>query len=145
VSTETPSEGAAVSVQRDGAIVVARYQGLQAVTGYTGYGRWATLGDGTVTAGVVLYDADFDRTASANRRTLRVHELGHALGYSHVMARPSVMNSSPSAGPNDFDRDAARIAFQRAPGSKSPDVDPDSFVVNVLTAQGDARWGPAIP
>jgi hypothetical protein len=145
VSKEAPAAGATVSVQRDGSIVVARYQGLTAATGYAGFGRWATLADGTVTAGIVLYDADFDRSANPNRRTLHVHELGHALGYSHVQARVSVMNAVPIQGPMDFDRDAARIAFERMPGSRSPDVDPSSFVAGASVAMHPAVWSPAIP
>jgi len=145
VSKEAPAAGAAISVQRDGAIIVARYLGLTAATGYAGFGRWATLADGTVTAGIVLYDADFDRSSNSNRRTLHVHELGHALGYNHVQARVSVMNAVPIQGPMDFDRDAARIAFERMPGNRSPDVDPQSFVAGAGMSTRSASWGPAIP
>jgi hypothetical protein len=145
VTTDRSPAGASVNVQRPGSIVAARYQGLTAATGYAGYGRWATLGDGSVTAGIAQYDADVDRAGHSSPPVLRIHELGHALGYSHVFARASLMNPSPSLGPNDFDLQAARVAFQRAPGSRSPDIDPDSALTNALRSLGPARWGPPIP
>jgi hypothetical protein len=40
------------------------------------------------------------------------------------------MNSQARTEPNDFDRDAARIAFQRPPGNRTPDVDPTSASIN---------------
>src|SRR5205085_679971 len=127
-ATETPAAGTNVAIQRDGLIVVARYHGLTAATGYAGFGRWATTNDGTVTAGTIFYDATVDRSAAASvRRALHIHEMGHALGYSHVTNRVSVMNPSPSVDPTDFDKDATRIAFQRPPGSISPDIDPTTF------------------
>ncbi len=152
-ATETPAVDSNVSVLRDGLIVVARYQGLTAATGYAGFGRWATTSDGVVTAGIIFYDAGVDRSAAASvRRALHVHEMGHALGYSHVTNRQSVMNPSPAVDPNDFDKDATRIAFQRPPGSISPDIDPATFVA---TSSGALRalartpepgtWGPPIP
>jgi hypothetical protein len=148
VTIDRPVAGASVSVQRGGAIVVGRYEGLTTATGYAGYGRWASLSDGTVTAGIAQYDADIDRATHTSPPILRVHEMGHALGYSHVFARSSVMNAAPSPGPNDFDLQAARLAFQRAPGSRSPDVDPDSGLssaMRAVTSPGAAKWGPPIP
>ena len=90
-----------------------------------GYGQWAEMPDGTVTAGAMYLDRDFDRNDS-RRRLLRIHELGHALGYLHVTSRTSMMN--PAIGPelNDFDRAGAMIAFQRPVGNRAPDVDPGS-------------------
>lgn len=118
---------------RTGEIVVARFVGLQAATGFWGYGRWASDGAGTIRAGIIMLDADFDSSGSVYRRSLRVHELGHALGYNHVNARESVMNSSARTEPNDFDRNGARIAFLRPPGNRAPDSDPDQFTINIRT------------
>ena len=78
-----------------------------------GFGGRRTRKDGTISAGAILLDSEFDRT-SAKRRLLRTHELGHALGYNHVHARASIMNPQIGAEPNEFDRAAATIAF-RAP------------------------------
>jgi predicted Zn-dependent protease len=47
------------------------------------------------------------------RRLLRIHELGHALGYNHVKSRRSIMNPTLGSEPTDFDRRAAMVAFRR--------------------------------
>ena len=92
--------------------------------------------------GIVMLDRDFERRATPSRRALRSHELGHALGYAHVSGRESVMNASGSTEPTPFDRDATRIAFQRKPGSRSPDVDPDPG--RSVQRTGPPRWSEAL-
>jgi hypothetical protein len=139
VSRQTAAQGARVNLLNDDVITVSRVVGLTAATGFWGYGRWRFQNDGRVVAGIVMLDRDFDRSGSSFVRSLRSHELGHALGYNHVTARTSVMNSQARTEPNDFDRDAARIAFQRPPGNRSPDVDPSSASINrVITATWSA-------
>ena len=128
--SETAPPGSRVRVSRPGRIVVARYAGLQAATGFWGYGRWQTSG-GEVVAGIVMLDLGFDTSGSVFRRSLRAHELGHALGYNHVTLRESVMNSSARIEPNPFDRAAMKLAFQRPPLNRSPDIDPDPFTANL--------------
>jgi hypothetical protein len=123
---------------------VARYVGLTQATGFWGYSRWFVRGDGTITSGESMLDRDFEQSSSPYRRSLRAHELGHALGYNHVTVRPSVMNSAARLEPNDFDRDASRIAFQRPPGNHSPDVDPNTFSTNRLRTSAGS-WAPAVP
>jgi predicted Zn-dependent protease len=127
---ETAPSESRVRVSRPGRIVVARYAGLQAATGFWGYGRWQTSG-GEVVAGIVMLDLGFDTSGSLFRRSLRAHELGHALGYNHVTRRESVMNSSARIEPNPFDRTAMKLAFQRPPLNRSPDIDPDPFTANL--------------
>ena len=73
-------------------------------------------------------DRDFDRDDN-RRRLLRIHELGHALGYQHVESRSSIMNPSIGPEPTEFDRAGAVIAFSRPVGNRSPDVDPSSTVL----------------
>ncbi len=127
VTTELPAAGSRVTILRTGAIVVVRSRGLSAATGYWGMGQWATTGSGEVVAGYVLLDADFDGSACEYpqfRRSLRIHELGHALGYGHVTLHPSVMNSNARLEPTAWDLQAVHIAFQRPPGSTAPDNDP---------------------
>jgi hypothetical protein len=128
---EQAAPGERVSVLRTGYIHVARYEGLQAATGYWGYARWGITGTGEVQSGVIMLDRAFDTSGSSYRRSLRIHELGHALGYNHVTVRNSVMNSDATTEPNNFDRDAARFAFLRPPLNRSPDIDPDPFSVNM--------------
>lgn len=123
VEVERPAEGARVSVLRPGSIVVGRYNGIVTLAQTIGFGQWAEQADGTVTGGAMFLDRDFDRR-DGRRRLLRIHELGHALGYTHVTARTSIMNPAIGPEPTEFDRLAAIIAFQRPPGNRAPDTDP---------------------
>jgi hypothetical protein len=125
VDIERPAGGTQVNVGRNNRIVVGRYSGIVSLARTIGYGQWAEMPDGTVTAGAMFLDRDFDRNDS-RRRLLRIHELGHALGYLHVTSRTSVMNPAIGPEPNDFDRAGAIIAFQRPVGNRAPDVDPGS-------------------
>ena len=111
VGREVVAAGSTVSVSRPDQIVTARFTGLQRSANTLGFGGRRARKDGTITAGAILLDSDFDRT-SARRRLLRTHELGHALGYNHVHSRTSIMNPRIGVEPNDFDRAAALIAFR---------------------------------
>jgi hypothetical protein len=136
---ETAAEGASVHVSRTGLIVVARYDGLTAATGYWGYTRWAWNGAGELQAAILMLDRGFDTSNSVFRRSLHAHEFGHALGYNHVTLRTSVMNSDARTEPTAFDRDGATLAFERPPLNKTPDIDPDPFTINVMRA-GPLVW-----
>jgi hypothetical protein len=125
VDVERPASGTRVSTRRDGTIVVGRYNGVVTFAQTIGFGQWSVESDGSVSAGAMYLDRDFDRN-DPRRRLLRIHELGHALGYQHVTSRPSVMNPSIGAEPSDFERVGGVIAFQRQPGNRSPDTDPGS-------------------
>jgi hypothetical protein len=141
VEVERLSAGARVPVLRQGKIVVGRYNGIATDAGRVGYGRWFEMSDGSVAGGAIFLDPRFDRTDS-RRRLLRIHELGHALGYNHVTKRPSVMNAMIGTEPTDFDRAAAVIAFQRPVGNHSPDTDPDGL--RAMSVSGAAGWSEAI-
>lgn len=141
---ETASVGERVVVSRTGDIVVAEYSGLSAVTGGAGWGRWALDSHGAVVGGIIMLDRGFETSQTPFRRSLRTHELGHALGYSHVTTRASFMNSSASVEPLAFDRDATKIAFQRQPGSRSPDIDPSGYTANAA-ARGPIVWAAGLP
>lgn len=139
VTVESPAAGTSVNFfSREGSIVVARFKGLSQRTGYWGYGRWGSRGD-VVGAGAIMLDRDFDAAGTQYGRSLRVHELGHALGYSHVTGRQSFMNQSATVEPTDFDRNAARVAFARPPGNQSPDRDPAASAVGTRAA-GPLTW-----
>lgn len=134
VTFESPAPGTRVNVMRQGVILVARSRGLTDGSGYWGYGRWALDGSYAVVGGNVMIDADFDGASGRfpqYRRSLRMHELGHALGYNHVAPDcPSVMNSAARLEPNAWDLQAVHIAFQRPTGNTAPDSDPTTFSLN---------------
>lgn len=145
VDVERPSSGDRALVARDGKIVVGRYKGITSMDGTIGLGTWAEDPNGVVTAGVMFLDRDFDQNDD-RRRLLRIHELGHALGYLHVTSRTSIMNPSIGPEPTDFDRQGSIIAFQRAPGNLSPDTDPGSASASGFggSSVGPSRWAPPI-
>jgi Carboxypeptidase regulatory-like domain len=141
---ETAAANDRVSVQRPGFIVIARYEGLTAATGFWGYTRWAWNGAGELQGAVLMLDGDFDSSTSPYLRSLRAHELGHALGYQHVTGRDSLMNANARLEPNAFDRGSAKLAFSRPPLNRAPDIDPDPFTNN-LRALTPLFWSVGMP
>lgn len=140
VRVDLANESASVRVSTPNAIHVARYEGLTTGTGYWGYTRWSWNGLGEMQAGIVMLDRNFETSGSPYRRSLRAHELGHALGYQHVTSRDSVMQSHARTEPTGFDRDGARIAFLRPPRNRTPDTDPDTFVGNLRALAAQIFW-----
>lgn len=110
VRQETVAAGEVVNVMRPGQIVVARYNGVRDQLATIGFGGRSSR-ESTIRAGSIILDSDFDRTGDT-RHLLRMHELGHALGYNHVQSRASIMNPQIGSEVTSFDRSAARIAFQ---------------------------------
>jgi len=141
-SSETANAGDSVTMTRTGDIYVAHFKGL-AASGASGRGSWSTDSRSAVRGGYVMLDRDLD-ISSAQRRSIRAHELGHALGYNHVSARESVMNTTSTVEPNGWDRDSAKVAFLREPGNRSPDNDPTWVAANPVA--GDRIvWSPPVP
>ena len=132
IRIEQAAAGTMVTVPQTGAIVVARYRALRGPSGdrIGGLGTTNIDAAGVIHGGVVKIDRDSELGSPASARRLRVHELGHALGLSHVTARASFMAPSNGGLPNDADVEACRVAARRPPGSRSPDVDPANFVLN---------------
>jgi hypothetical protein len=143
IRRQTSIEGSPVNLVNTGSITVVRMTGLTAATGFWGYGRYLVDDNGVVMGGIVMIDVDFDRSGNASRHSLRTHELGHALGLSHVTSRTSVMNPAANVDPTAWDLAAARIAFERLPGNRSPDTDPTPISLNFAASTG-ARWTSAI-
>jgi hypothetical protein len=110
VRYEQAVPGRAVRVVRTGEIVAGRFRGVREALEAVGYGGRTARADGTITSGTVMLDEDYDRD-DERHRLLRIHELGHALGYNHVASERSVMNPTIGAEPTPFDRRVARIAF----------------------------------
>jgi hypothetical protein len=110
IRQENAAAGESVNVMRRGQIVVGRFKGVRDQLATIGFGGRSSTGD-TIRGGSIMLDDEFDR-ASGDRRLLRMHELGHALGYNHVQSQVSIMN--PRIGPalTEFDRAAVRVAFQ---------------------------------
>jgi len=139
VGVERPADGERVTVWRPGTIVVGRYSGVVSTAGTIGFGQWAEEADGSISGGATFLDREFDRVDS-RRRLLRIHELGHALGYLHVTLRPSIMSPAIGPEPTEFDRAGAIIAFQRSPGNRTPDIDPSTTPSFSSGPTGSARW-----
>lgn len=137
IGTRMADAGATVTPRQSRTIVVMRGAGLRAKPeGFWGYACWSTTADGEVTAGFIILDNDFDRNPSPFHRSLRMHELGHTLGCQHVAtSRLSVMNANARTEPNDFDRQAARIATLRPTGNRTPDVDPAAHTAASLASR----------
>jgi hypothetical protein len=122
VRFETPGAGTSVHVARDGEIVVGRFRGVRASLNAVGYGGRTARADGTITSGTVMLDEEYDGHDPL-RNLLRMHELGHALGFNHVESQRSIMNAVLGAEPTDFDRKVARIAFSHlTPDRTGPDL-----------------------
>jgi hypothetical protein len=112
----------------EGTIVVAATRGLGA------NGRASAFAGnqpGVLVRGIIWVTADNLSLCGSTAARVYPHELGHALGYQHVMLEPSVMSGiQPSNGLTAFDRDALRIIYQRPPGNHVPDIDPPTYVIN---------------
>lgn len=128
----TSASGSSVTMLTSGRITVGRFAGLTAATGAVGFSRWQYQTDGTIVSGIIMLDRDADRGAASVVRVVRTHELGHTMGYNHVTSRTSVMNPIAVIEPNAADLTAAKVAFLRPPGNKSPDTDPSGFSTNSL-------------
>jgi hypothetical protein len=138
VEVERPVAGAQVNTLRPGQIVMGRYTGIVTFAKTIGYGLWSEQPDGTVVGGAMYLDRDFDRD-DGRRRLLRIHELGHALGYQHVESRTSIMNPAIGPEPTESDRGGAILAFERPVGNKSPDIDPPTSAA-LPVSTGEGRW-----
>ena len=150
VEIERPAAGVRVDTLRPGVVVVGRYRGVQNIGNTIGMARWSNDHDtAEVTGGAIYLDSDFDRTSDA-RRLVRIHELGHTLGYLHVTSRVSIMNPAVGPSPSQFDRDASIIAFHRMPGNQSPDDDVAAAGprapggVYGVRGLGKAVWAPTV-
>jgi hypothetical protein len=69
------------------------------------------------------------------------HELAHSLGYNHPLGAsavplPSIMRHGHGEGPELDDQLHGAILYRRAPGSRSPDSDPQEFVINAVRDPG---------
>jgi hypothetical protein len=137
VTLERPAAGDRVNTLRAGQIVVGRYNGIMNLAKTIGYGLWSEQANGSIGGGAMYLDRNFDKDDN-RRRLLRIHELGHALGYQHVQSSTSIMNPSIGPEPTEFDRTGALIAFARPVGNKSPDIDPTSAVLS--SSVGGGRW-----
>jgi hypothetical protein len=139
IRVEQAAAGTMVTVPQAGAIVVARYRSLHGPSGdrVGGLGKTNTDAAGVIHGGMIMLDRDSEVTQPAFARRLRVHELGHALGTSHVTSRVSFMNTANGGLPNEADQEAFRVAARRPPGNRSPDVDRADFTLNAAVQPGN--------
>jgi hypothetical protein len=121
VRFESPARNSRVRVVRDGAIVVGRFRGVRDSLQAVGYGGRTARANGTITSGTVMLDEDYDQS-SQSPRLLRMHELGHALGFNHVDSMRSIMNPTIGTEPTEFDRRVGRIAFRHVDPDRHPSI-----------------------
>jgi hypothetical protein len=107
VHRQTVMAGSTARIVRSGQIVVGRYEGIRALRQTIGYGGRVPARGNDISSAAVLLDNEYDRSSN-QRRLLRIHELGHALGYDHVDSQPSIMNARIGTQPTEFDRQMAR-------------------------------------
>lgn len=136
IRVEQAAAGTMVPVAQTGAIVVARYRALRGPSGdrIGGLGTTNIDAAGVIRGGILKVDRESELNSPSTTRRLRVHELGHTMGLSHVTSRASFMNTPTTTLPNDADIEASRVAARRSPGNRSPDVDPADFILNPVAS-----------
>jgi hypothetical protein len=102
--------GTHVAILRPGSIVVGRFADVHATKRAIGFGGRRIRADGFIASAVLILDREYDERG-ALRHLLRVHELGHALGYHHVASRVSIMNERIGPEPTGIDREIARMTY----------------------------------
>lgn len=112
VHRQTIAAGSTARIVRSGQIIVGRYEGIRALRQTIGFGGRVPARGNDISSAAVLLDSQYDRSSS-QRRLLRIHELGHALGYDHVDSQPSIMNARIGTAPTEFDRQMARVWSSR--------------------------------
>ena len=112
VSAQTTAPGAEVSSVNLGAITVVRY--ARGAGECRGFGQIAPNSENVVVAGRIGLEV----CTTSLGPSVAAHELGHALGFGHVTAAASVMTATVTVDVTEFDRQAAAIAYQRAPGNR---------------------------
>ncbi|MBI4888069.1 MAG: hypothetical protein HY824_13320 [Acidobacteria bacterium] len=130
IGRSTTAAGTPIEMDRPGTITVVRYRGLDTLCrGYTFF-LYDTVSLEASNARLFMQTCTDAPTSAAPMSAVVAHELGHALGYGHVSLLPSVMAATVTSDVTEFDRQAAAIVFQRPPGNRAPDADPDTFTVN---------------
>lgn len=102
---------------------------------YCGQAGWKYRGSGQIVTASV--DLTLDKCGCGSQRispNTISHEIGHAMGFWHAkgryVMRPQMVDPCDSferAVITEAEAFHARIAYNRPPGNKDPDVDPDSF------------------
>ncbi len=137
ITKQSAAANTSVLMLNPGVISVGYMVGLGAAAGdgdAIGFARWLVGTDGSVTGGMLMLDISFARTNVGQSQVsiVRMHELGHTLGYNHVTLEPSVMDPIVTFLPTVWDMTATKLGFQRPLLSRTPDVDPTGASTNAL-------------
>ncbi len=95
--------------------------------------RWIYRNTSNYYSGFIVINKSTHKT----ERGVYSHELAHSLGYSHPLGGdrvpiPSIMRYGHGNDPYPSDVLHGSILYRRPPGSRSPDEDPEDFVLNGL-------------
>jgi len=107
------------------------------------WGFWRYNNGGSMTGGHIHINIDH-----RSQRGVYSHELAHTLGFDHPQGldrvpKSSIMRQGHGDEPTRFDVLHARILYGRPANSRTPDVDPMSFLLNGLRHPG-VETGPEV-
>jgi len=100
--------------------------------------QWFYRGSGSLYSGLVMINK-----RHKSLRGVYSHELAHSFGYDHPrggweVPLPSIMRYGHGEGPEPNDLLHGAILYRRPSGSRTPDRDPEDFVLNALRGQATA-------
>jgi hypothetical protein len=107
-------------------------------TGSSWATRWVYSGTSSYYSAFIV----INKATHKDERGVYSHEVAHALGFSHPLGGdsvpvPSIMRYGHGSDPYPVDLLHGAIMYRRPPDSRTPDLDPDAYVLNGLRIPAD--------